>query len=79
MSAETRAALDSAVSAHVADETGDLTVAWVVAAGRIGTQLPDDGKSRLSTYAPDSQEAWTTLGLLNLSVCAFSERCPDEA
>ncbi|UOQ56088.1 hypothetical protein MUN78_10265 [Leucobacter allii] len=62
MSTETRADLDAAIRAHIADEHGDsLTASWVVVAERVPEH--DDGMTHVVDIVPDGQSVITTVGL----------------
>lgn len=62
MSDTTKAALDAAIRAHIADEHNDsLTASWVVIAERIPEE--DDGYSHVVDVVADMQSSVTTIGL----------------
>lgn len=62
MSAETKAALDAAIRAHVADEyDGSLTASWLVAAEYVPEH--DDGMTHILDVVADNQSSVTTIGL----------------
>jgi len=66
MSAETRAALESALEAHVADECdGDLTGAWVVVAETTTLTDMDNDDSVFYWDARDNQSSFMSDGLLS--------------
>lgn len=72
MSAETKAALDAAITAHVTDETGGaLVTGWVVQAAGIKGEDMDEGVSYLYREIPDRQPAYVTLGLLDYGHTMF--------
>ncbi|MFF8817800.1 hypothetical protein ACF07D_07375 [Leucobacter sp. NPDC015123] len=63
MSEITKAALDEAVRAHIADEHDDsLAASWVLIAERVPLD-GDDGHSHVVDVVPDGQSAVTTMGL----------------
>jgi len=65
MSAETKANLDAAIAAHIADECeGDLTGAWVVVTETTSLAEMDADKSAWFTATRDMQSNFTTDGLL---------------
>jgi len=65
MSAETKAALDEAITSHIADECeGDLTGAWVVVTETTSLAEMDSDKSAWFTATRDMQSNFTTDGLL---------------
>ena len=62
MSTDTKAALDAAIRAHIADEHDDsLTASWVLIAERMPDE--DDGNSHIVDVVADMQSAVTTIGL----------------
>lgn len=77
MSADTRAALDAAIRAHIADEHEDsLTASWVLIAERVPEH--DDGMTHVVDIVPDGQSVVTTIGLTHYvtqarTVGAFKE------
>ena len=62
MSDATKAALDAAVRAHIADEYDDsLTSSWLLIAERVSDE--DDGMTHIVDVAADMQSATTSIGL----------------
>lgn len=63
MSEQTKAALDAAIRAHVADEhDGSLAASWLVITERVPLD-GDDGYSHVMDVVPDGQSSVTTMGL----------------
>ena len=63
MRAETKAALDAAIRAHVADETnGALTPAWLLVAGTT------DRNADVLWDGPTDQPGYVTVGLAHMLV-----------
>lgn len=63
MSEQTKADLDSAIRAHIADEyDGSLAASWVVIAERVPLD-GDDGYSHVVDAVADGQSSVTTIGL----------------
>lgn len=64
MSAETKAALDAALEAHLRDETegGALVTAYVVYAAFVNTEI-EEGKTGYKCIIADGQPYHSTLGL----------------
>lgn len=63
MSEATKANLDTAIRAHIADEyDGDLTSSWVTIAERIPLE-GDSEYTHIVDILPDGQSSMTTLGL----------------
>lgn len=67
MSAETRAALEAAIQAHITDECGDARALtdWVVCAGFVNLDSPAD-RSRHSYIHASEGPAHSVMGLVNM-------------
>ena len=72
MSAETRAALDQAIEAHLNDETQGMVTEWVLYAAAIA---PDchDGERWYHRVIPPNQPTYATLGLLHKATTEMEE------
>ena len=69
MSAETRAALDAAIAAHVADECdGDMVTDWVVVTETTTIDMLDSGDGSMVIEAPDMQSNYLSEGLLHAAL-----------
>lgn len=65
MSDVTKAALDAAIAAHVADEyDGDMVTAWVVVTETTTLGMLDEGEGSMVIEARDMQSNYLTTGLL---------------
>lgn len=76
MSAETRAALEAAIDAHITDETKGMVTEWVLYAAAIA---PDchDGERWYSKELPPNQPTHATLGLLHKATIETEEAVRD--
>lgn len=71
MSAETKAALETAIASHIADECeGDIIGAWVVVTECTSLAEMDDDRSSWFTASRDMQSTFTTDGLLHAALTA---------
>lgn len=67
MSEATKAALDAAIRAHIADEyEGSLTSSWVTICERIPLE-GDDEYTHVVDILPEGQSSMTTLGLTHFT------------
>lgn len=65
MSADTLAALDAAIAAHVADEyDGDMVTGWVVVTETTTIDMLDSGEGSMVIESRDMQSSYLTQGLL---------------
>ena len=65
MSEQTKAALDAAIAAHIADECeGDHATAWVVVADTTSLDDIETGRTTLYICRPEMQSRYTSDGLL---------------
>lgn len=63
MSHDTKAALDAAIQAHLADEGhGDVTTAWLLISN--STDLAGNGEGMIWLEYPDGQPTYIRLGLV---------------
>lgn len=76
MSAETRADLENALAAHIADEcSGDLVGAWVVVAETLPLE-PDENESTM--HAEVEGSAFTARGLLETQIDRMAQSGREE-
>ena len=69
MSADTKAALDAAITAHVADEyDGDMVTAWVIVTETTTLDMLDEGEGAMVIEARDMQSSYLTTGLLHTAL-----------
>lgn len=69
MSEQTKAALDTAIAAHVADEyEGDMVTAWVVATETTSIGMLDAGEGSMVIETRDMQSNYLTEGLLHAAL-----------
>lgn len=69
MSDSTRADLDRAISAHVADEyEGDMVMAWVLVAETSSLEMLTEGEGAMVIETRDMQSNYLTNGLLYSSL-----------
>lgn len=65
VSEQTKAALEAAITAHIADECdGDLATAWVVIAETTNLEEIDDNMSAFYIDTRETQSTYTTDGML---------------
>ena len=65
MSDATKAALDAAITAHVADEyDGDMVTAWVIVTETTTLDMLDEGEGAMVIEARDMQSSYLTQGLI---------------
>lgn len=65
MSEQTKANLEAAIAAHIADECdGDHATAWVVVTDTTSLDDIETGRSSLYICAPEMQSLYTSDGLL---------------
>ncbi len=60
MSADTKAAIETAIAAHISDEYGDFTAHWTVIAGVVST----DGAHGVAIEAPEDMPLYVQRGLI---------------
>lgn len=72
MSAETRAALDAAIEAHLTDVTQGIVTEWVLYAAAIAPDC-DDHERWYHRVLPNGQPTHATLGLLNKATIEMEE------
>ena len=66
MSEVTKAALDAALTAHVADEyEGDMVTAWVIVTETTSLDMLDAGEGSMVIETRDMQSNYLTTGLLH--------------
>lgn len=69
MSDTTKAALDAAIAAHVADEyEGDMVTAWVIVTETTTLGMLDEGEGSMVVEARDMQSNYLTQGLLHAAL-----------
>lgn len=72
MSAETRAALDAAIEAHVADETQGIPTEWALYSASLAPDC-EDGERWYQRTVPPNQPTYATLGLLHKATVEMEE------
>lgn len=69
MSEQTRAALDDAIAAHVAEEyDGDMVTAWVIVTETTSIGMLDAGEGSMVIETRDMQSTYLTQGLLHAAL-----------
>ena len=69
MSDATKAALDAALSAHVADESdGAMLTSYFVQASALPLESPNTSSTWYGTFEPDGQAFHVSLGLIQMAV-----------
>lgn len=69
MSESTKAALDQAIAAHVADEyDGDMVTAWVIVTETTSIEMLDEGIGSMVIASKDMQSNYLTEGLLHAAL-----------